>query len=105
MPPVVYVRCATQQLRDSYVSTQSADALRCCWCWASTGRSCASGAGAHPHSFQRLTLLLRRLPSSLLLPQVVARVVCERFGGAYDTEAALDHFWHASSAAEKRRTR
>ncbi|KAG2433495.1 hypothetical protein HYH02_012613 [Chlamydomonas schloesseri] len=37
--------------------------------------------------------------------QVVARVVCERFGGAYDTEAALDHFWHASSAAEKRRTR
>lgn len=34
--------------------------------------------------------------------QVLAQVVAEQFGGSYDSEAALEHFWLAASAAEKR---
>ncbi|GLC38611.1 hypothetical protein PLESTB_000452300 [Pleodorina starrii] len=37
--------------------------------------------------------------------RVVAHVVADRFGGTYDSESALERFWQASSAAEKRRNR
>ncbi|GIL86941.1 hypothetical protein Vretimale_15526 [Volvox reticuliferus] len=37
--------------------------------------------------------------------RVVAHVVCDRFGGTYDSEAVLERFWQVSSAAEKRRNR
>ncbi len=37
--------------------------------------------------------------------RVLARVVCERFGGSYEDEATLNHFWEVASAAEKKRSR
>ncbi|GIL51430.1 hypothetical protein Vafri_7415 [Volvox africanus] len=37
--------------------------------------------------------------------RVVANVVCDRFGGTYDSEAVLERFWQVSSAMEKRRNR
>ncbi|KAG2483816.1 hypothetical protein HYH03_017339 [Edaphochlamys debaryana] len=37
--------------------------------------------------------------------RVIARVVCDRMGGVFDTESALDHFWQQSSATEKKRNR
>ncbi|GLI69747.1 hypothetical protein VaNZ11_014425 [Volvox africanus] len=37
--------------------------------------------------------------------RVVANVVCDRFGGTYDSEAVLERFWQVSSAKEKRRNR
>ncbi|PNH03484.1 Serine/threonine-protein kinase CTR1 [Tetrabaena socialis] len=35
--------------------------------------------------------------------EVLAHVVCDRFGGTYDSESSLEHFWQVSSSAEKRR--